>query len=61
MDDATSDLDLRIPPSNHFENLSGNLTSWYSIRINQQWRLIFQWDGEKGVARKLYLDNHSYR
>lgn len=61
MDDATSDLDLRIPPSNHFEKLSGNLMGWHSIRINQQWRLIFQWDGENGAARNLYLDNHSYR
>lgn len=35
--------DLRIPPANHLEKLSGNLTDFYSIRINKQWRIIFQW------------------
>lgn len=61
IDDATTDADLRSPPSNHFEKLAGNLEGWHSIRVNQQWRLIFQWDGESGKASKLYLDNHSYR
>ena len=35
--------DLRIPPSNRLEKLSGNLDGYYSIRINNQWRIIFQW------------------
>lgn len=35
--------DLRIPPSNRLENLAGNLKEFYSIRINSQWRIIFQW------------------
>ena len=35
--------DLRIPPSNKLEKLSGNLKDFYSIRINDQWRIIFQW------------------
>jgi len=35
--------DLRIPPANHLEKLSGNLAGFYSIRINKQWRIIFQW------------------
>jgi len=35
--------DLRIPPSNRLEKLSGNLKSYYSIRINKQWRIIFKW------------------
>lgn len=61
IDDAISDQDLRIPPSNHFEKLRGNLAGFYSIRINQQWRLIFRWDGERGEADSIYLDNHSYR
>jgi len=61
IDDATTDFDLRVPPSNHFEKLSGHLDGWHSIRVNQQWRLIFEWDGDDGKARKLYLDNHSYR
>ena len=61
IDDATSDLDLRSPPSNHFEKLSGNLVGKHSIRVNGQWRLIFEWDGDRGEASKIYLDNHSYR
>jgi proteic killer suppression protein len=35
--------DLRIPPANRLEKLSGNLKSFYSIRINDQWRIIFKW------------------
>jgi len=36
--------DLRIPPSNRLEKLSGNLRDFYSIRINDQWRIIFKWE-----------------
>jgi proteic killer suppression protein len=36
--------DLRIPPSNRLEKLSGNLSGFYSIRINKQWRIIFKWN-----------------
>ena len=56
-----SDADLRVPPSNHFEKLRGNLAGWCSIRVNDQWRLIFQWNGKNGEAVEVYLDNHSYR
>ena len=35
--------DLRIPPSNRLEKLSGNLKDFYSIRINSQWRIVFKW------------------
>ena len=39
--------DLRIPPSNRLEKLRGNLSDFYSIRVNDQWRVIFEWaDGE---------------
>ena len=58
---ATSDLDLRVPPSNHFEKLSRPLTGRHSIRINAQWRLVFEWNGSRGEAASVYLDNHSYR
>ena len=61
IDDAVTDQDLRVPPSNHFEKLRGNLTGFHSIRVNQQWRLIFRWDGERGEADGIYLDDHSYR
>jgi len=36
--------DLRIPPSNKLEKLSGKLQHFYSIRINDQWRIIFKWE-----------------
>lgn len=61
IDDATSDLDLRSPPSNHFEKLSGPLSNKNSIRVKRQWRLIFEWSSERGEACDLYLDNHDYR
>jgi proteic killer suppression protein len=61
IDDATNDSDLRVPPSNHFEKLRGNLEGWHSIRVNDQWRLIFRWNGDRGEASSVYLDNHSYR
>ncbi len=60
IDDATTDQDLRMPPSNHFEKLRGQLEAFHSIRVNKQWRLVFRWDGGKGEASDLYLDDHSY-
>jgi len=35
--------DLKIPPSNHLEKLKGKLKDFYSVRINNQWRIIFIW------------------
>ena len=61
IDDATCDLDLPSPPSNHFEKLRGNLAGKHSIRVNKQWRLVFTWSGERGEAQEIYLDNHDYR
>ncbi len=37
-------IDLRVPPSNRLEKLTGNLKAFYSIRINKQWRVIFKWN-----------------
>jgi len=59
IDDATCDIDLRVPPSNHFEKLSGGLAGFHSVRVNARWRLIFRWNGSE--ASDLYLDDHSYR
>ena len=46
--------DLLVPPSNRLEKLQGTLSEFYSIRINDQWRIIFKWiDGhahEVGVT-----------
>ena len=61
IDDATTDQDLRVPPSNHFEKLRGKLAGMHSIRVNNQWRLVFQWDRATGEASEVYLDDHSYR
>ena len=41
MDAATTLSDLRSPPANHLEALSGNLAGRWSIRINDQWRITF--------------------
>jgi proteic killer suppression protein len=59
IDDATSDADLRVPLSNHFGQLSGKLEGFYSVRVNDRWRLIFHWNGSE--ASEIYLDDHSYR
>jgi len=40
---ASSVEDLRSPPGNRLEALRGDLRGFYSIRINEQWRIIFQW------------------
>jgi proteic killer suppression protein len=60
IDDATSDQDLRVPSSNHFEKLRGNLAGLHSIRVNSQWRLVFRWDSRSGEADGIYLDDHTY-
>jgi len=42
--DKSKDLnDLRIPPANRLEKLKGNRKGQYSIRINDQWRICFEW------------------
>ncbi len=45
--------DLQIPPSNRLEKLKGNLKDFYSIRINNQWRIIFIWNN--GNAEKVKI------
>lgn len=61
IDDAATEQDLRAPPSNHFEKLRGNLAGFHSIRVNKQWRLVFQWDRDRGEADGVYLDDHGYK
>ena len=56
---ANGEQDLRVPPGNRFEHLEGKLKDWCSIRVNKQYRLIFQW--EAGEANEVYLDPHTYR
>jgi proteic killer suppression protein len=49
--------DLRIPPSNRLEKLSGNLKDFYSIRINDQWRIIFKWESNHASEVEI-MDYH---
>jgi len=50
-------IDLRIPPSNKLEKLTGKMCDFYSIRINDQWRIAFRWD--KGNASEVtIIDYH---
>jgi proteic killer suppression protein len=37
--------DLRMPPGNRLEALKGDLEDFFSIRVNDQWRIIFRWEG----------------
>jgi proteic killer suppression protein len=41
---ATSLIDFRVPPNNRLEKLKGTRVGQYSIRINDQWRICFDWD-----------------
>lgn len=50
--------DLRSPPGNRLELLKGDYAGYYSIRVNQQWRIIFRW--ENGSAHGVSLvDYHA--
>lgn len=49
--------DLKIPPSNRLEKLSGNLDDFYSIRINNQWRIIFKWEDAQAFEVEI-IDYH---
>jgi proteic killer suppression protein len=49
--------DLMIPPSNKLEKLKGNLKDFYSIRVNNQWRIIFKWENGNAVNVEL-IDYH---
>lgn len=41
---ATRIETLKIPPSNRLEKLKGDLSSYWSLRVNKQWRIIFKWE-----------------
>lgn len=49
--------DLRVPPSNHLERLSGERFGCYSIRVNRQWRLCFLWS-KHGIEGVEFIDYH---
>jgi len=49
--------DLRVPPSNRLEKLAGKLKEYYSIRINDQWRIIFKWNAGNASSVEI-IDYH---
>lgn len=49
--------DLRIPPANRLEKLAGKLKEFYSIRINDQWRIIFKWNAGNAFEVEI-IDYH---
>lgn len=56
---ATSLADLRALPSNALEALKGDREGQYSIRINMQWRICFEWpDGQSGPSNVEIVDYH---
>jgi proteic killer suppression protein len=44
---------MKVPPSNRLERLSGDLAGEWSVRVNQQWRLVFQWDDGNALEVKI--------
>ena len=57
---AESIQDLRIPPSNHLEKLSGDRKGQYSIRINDQFRICFSIKSDKKYHDVEIADYHKY-
>jgi proteic killer suppression protein len=55
---AAGDIqDLRVPPGNRLEALKGDLEGYHSIRVNQQWRIVFRWEASHAHEVRL-LDYH---
>ena len=54
---SQSIVDLRVPPSNRLEKLSGKLSEFYSIRINDKWRIIFKWENNQAYEVEI-IDYH---
>ncbi len=49
--------DMRVPPSNRLETLRGDLKRFHSVRINDQWRVIFKWQDGDAYEVKI-IDYH---
>jgi proteic killer suppression protein len=54
---AAAVLDLRSPPGNRLEALKGDLKGYHSIRVNDQWRLVFRWKDNNAHDVRL-MDYH---
>ncbi len=56
LNNSQSLVDLVVPPSNKLEKLKGNLKEFYSIRINDQWRIVFKWNN--GHAEEVSITDY---
>ena len=54
---ASDLIDLEKPPGNRLEALKGDLLGFHSIRVNDQWRIIFRWEGTDAYEVRL-VDYH---
>ena len=57
LDNSRSLDDLTAPPGNRLEKLKGNRAGQYSIRVNDRWRICFQWEGEDALDVEI-VDYH---
>lgn len=57
LDNAENLNDLRVPPGNHLEKLSGERVGQYSIRINDRWRICFEWTDDNAYDVEI-IDYH---
>lgn len=57
INNAISINDLRIPPANRLEKLGGDRAGQWSIRINDQWRICFEWQGSDALNVEI-VDYH---
>jgi proteic killer suppression protein len=55
--DAAELRDLGVPPGNRLERLKGREQAWWSIRINDQWRVVFRWTGGNALDVRV-VDYH---
>jgi toxin HigB-1 len=58
LDKAKRLEDLRVPPNNRFEKLAGDLSGNHSIRINDQYRIVFVWEKESSSARDVKITDY---
>ena len=56
LDAAGALSDLRVPPANRFEKLSGDRRGQHSVRVNDQWRICFRW--ERGDAYDVEITDY---
>jgi proteic killer suppression protein len=57
IDGASATLDLRSPPGNRLETLKGDRKGFHSIKVNEQWRIVFRWEGTNAHTVSL-VDYH---